>query len=342
MTVTAPPRRPAPEESDALEALEALIEEARRRARRRRQGFALLAMLLIGAGLGLFFGFGRGGGGAQAPPSAAPPAAPVQIGPGARVENEALTIMALAETTPDGWYGLSTIGADGRLLPLVGCPNRADWCGEVESIDWAPDGQHLAVSVTSFGSTPFYNGIHVIDVEAGIDHHVLHAAGGWFDLDWSPNGQRLAYVSGGTISLINADGSGHSVLPTGTRGRDSSPSWSPDGDWIAYTTRREHADAKRQLLYIIRTDGSGKRLLTKNALAPAWSPSGTAIAYRAPCGGIKLISPAGQDITPASACHVIGVDGIPTWSPDGSKIAIGAFRDAPHTGPGHATTPAPS
>src|SRR5262245_6313669 len=272
MNVTAPPR-PARsrDHREDVEALEALIEEARRRARRRRQGLALVALLLIGAGVGAFFGFGRGGGGgaAGAPPAAAAPAVRVQIGPVAR-ETEALTIMTLVDNAtdedPPGWYALSAIGAGGRLLPLVGCPNRADWCGEVESVDWAPDGQHLALSVTSFGAAnPAGNGIHVIDLEAGIDHQVLFGAGDWYDLDWSPDGQRLAYVSGGTISLINADGSGHTVLQTGTRGRDSSPSWSPDGDWIAYTTRREHAVARRQLLYVIRTDGSGKRLLTKNA-----------------------------------------------------------------------------
>jgi hypothetical protein len=60
MTVTAPPRPPRP---SAPVDPEALIEEARRRARRRRIGLAVL--LVAGAGIAAFIGFGgRGGGGA--------------------------------------------------------------------------------------------------------------------------------------------------------------------------------------------------------------------------------------------------------------------------------------
>ncbi|HEY0414921.1 MAG TPA: hypothetical protein VGC78_00930 [Gaiellaceae bacterium] len=75
MSVTAPPRPPRPDgliDADELEAfVEALIEEARQRARRRRRrngGYALLAVLL---GAGLYFGGGRGGGGPSGAPAAA-------------------------------------------------------------------------------------------------------------------------------------------------------------------------------------------------------------------------------------------------------------------------------
>ena len=72
-----------------------------------------------------------------------------------------------------------------------------------------------------------------------------------------------------------------------------------------------------------RLDGSPRRLLAVAGSAPAWSPDGSTIAYRASCG-IKLITPGGRDVTPARAgtCHAIGVAGDPAWSPDGKKIAI--------------------
>jgi hypothetical protein len=60
LAVADPPRAPEQERVDA-DALDALIEEARRRARRRRLGYAACALAAI-AGTGIFFGL-RGGGG---------------------------------------------------------------------------------------------------------------------------------------------------------------------------------------------------------------------------------------------------------------------------------------
>ena len=96
---------------------------------------------------------------------------------------------------PTGWYAVSRIRADGYLAPLVRCPGRqTDWCGEVESIDWSPDGTRLALSVTSFGrANP--NGIHVINLGSGRDTMLDVGCCDWFDLDWSPDGTRLAYVT---------------------------------------------------------------------------------------------------------------------------------------------------
>ena len=96
-------------------------------------------------------------------------------------------------------------------------------------------------------------------------------------------------------------------------------------NWIAYQTGRWVGwSSVRGSVYIIRPDGSDKRLLEEHAIAPAWSPRGSPIAVRIGCG-IKLITPAGRDVTPPSpfTCNAIGVRGTPSWSPDGKKIAIG-------------------
>src|SRR5436190_4440977 len=50
--------------------------------------------------------------------------------------------------------------------------------------------------------------------------------------DWKQN-RRV-----GHIYRINADGSGQAQLTFGERG-ENSPRWSPDGKWIAFTTRRD-------------------------------------------------------------------------------------------------------
>lgn len=206
------------------------------------------------------------------------------------------------------------------------------------SIDWSPDGKRLALSVTSLLRTNAFNGLHVVNPVTGRDQQIVNcrppADCAWFDLDWSPDGSKLAFVSpeaqrrNGSIELIDADGSGRIFLKTPTAGRDSSPSWSPNGDWIAYAGVDENGSA----VYAIRADGTQERLLARDGSGPAWSPDGTKIAYSTKCG-VKLITPAGEDVTPPSAlkCNAIGVPGLgrPVWSPDGRQIAMSGQASAP-------------
>jgi hypothetical protein len=339
VTVSAPPRPPDVGAPDDLNALEALIEEARRRARRRRQLYGASALVAAALGAGVFFGFRDGGGGSQANPGE--PLTRISVvadSPAAR--NGSLTIMDTATTdaatgapAPAGWYGLSTIGPDGGLHPLARCPAAAEWCGEVESLDWSPDGKWLAVAVTSFARPNPYNGVHLVNPATGEDLQVRNCRPSpgecdWFDLDWSPNGASLAYTSGGKISVLNFSvvyagrEVGSASLGTGTAGRDSSPSWSPDGKLITYASN----DGERSSVYVIGADGAQRRLLTRDASYPAWSPDGARIAYRRGCG-IRQMTPAGVDVTPfaLSGCLPLGdvIPGPPVWSPDGRKITFG-------------------
>ena len=156
------------------------------------------------------------------------------------------------------------------------------------------------------------------------------------DVAWSPGGRRLAYGCRNDfqpwvparIYTIGSDGTGRRLLHTGTR-TAFNPSWSPDGTRIAFATWRLPAErvqwdtaipAKRMhsSLYTIRLDGSGRRLLARNAATPDWSPDGTAIAYDSR-DGIKLVSPSGEDLTPRQG----GIGpGVPSWSPDASQLAV--------------------
>jgi dipeptidyl aminopeptidase/acylaminoacyl peptidase len=63
-------------------------------------------------------------------------------------------------------------------------------------------------------------------------------------------------------------------------GSDSSPSWSPDGKWVAFTGKR--GDAEVSQLYIIPVDGGEARRLTSvpgGAFAPKWFSDSKRIAF---------------------------------------------------------------
>lgn len=314
---------------------DALIEEARHRARRRRLrngAFVSIGVSLAVAGLLA----ARGSGGSRMsdglPSLAQPNPAASALSTGGQ-----LTVVGEPLARAEGWYGLSAVGPLGKLQHLVRCPGHAKWCGEVESLDWSPNGRWLALSVTSYGMANPYNGIHVVDVTSGVDRQIRSCRPGiecdWFDLAWSPDGTRLAYATLGRIYIDRRDGSGRHVLATGTAGPDLSPSWSADGAGIAFATRPRPGDPSS--VYVVGSNGGARVLLASGASAPAWSPDGTTIAFASHCSGIKLVTPTGKDITPGrGSCRTIGVSGAPIWSPDSTQIAIAGHtaRTAGSTG----------
>lgn len=142
---------------------------------------------------------------------------------------------------------------------------------------------------------------------------------------YSPDGRLIAFASrrGPSFDLyvMNADGTGTRQL-TSTRANDGHPTWSPDGERIAF----QRGDPSR--LYVMAADGSGQRRLTDDVATeaqPAWSPDGEWIAYvrKAPGTEIRevwLVRPDGSERRPLTKLQAIA-DG-PAWSPDGRWIAF--------------------
>ncbi|MEO9323030.1 protein kinase [Nocardioides sp. C4-1] len=92
-----------------------------------------------------------------------------------------------------------------------------------------------------------------------------------FELDFSPDGQRLVFRRSSDQSLwvVGVDGSGLRKLPTALRGDKipSFPAWSPDGDLIAFSDFRG-------TVYTIGADGSDQRIAARNSTYPSWSSDG--------------------------------------------------------------------
>lgn len=125
--------------------------------------------------------------------------------------------------------------------------------------------------------------IYVMNAD-GTDPHRLTDDPTWDRAPaWSPDSRFIAFYSGHTVYVINADGSGQYYLESGGWWAcPSPPSWSPDGRHIAFYDDRggQHIDD----IYVVDADGSNLRRLThQGGMAPEWSPDGSSILYA--CSG---------------------------------------------------------
>lgn len=137
---------------------------------------------------------------------------------------------------------------------------------------------------------------------------------------------RIAFVSDreGTpkIYVINADGSDLRRLTSGPA-PDSRPTWSPDGERIAFARA---GDSSSCGIYAMNADGSSLTRLTTACgdITPAWSPDNRRIAFgRWTFGslstGIYVMNADGSGVVRLTeSLH----DEYPAWSPDGSRIAF--------------------
>jgi Tol biopolymer transport system component len=103
----------------------------------------------------------------------------------------------------------------------------------------------------------------------------------------SPDGRRIAFQSGRAgggfqdqaVWLADVDGSNATRLTRGPGVLQGSPSWSPDGQWVAFDAGSEIG---KMAIWVIRTDGSGLRQVTRGpgkGAVPSWSRDGRFIYF---------------------------------------------------------------
>lgn len=143
----------------------------------------------------------------------------------------------------------------------------------------------------------------------------------WLVFAWYPD----------TLYLVRPDGTDRHPIDIGVDGIPFAPSWSPDGEQIAFVMRTDDAGS----VWTAAADGSGAGLLYDSeqctqSFWPVWSPDGTriAIACYVERDGDVFSSVSILDLASMERTDFVTLkypetfDNPPSWSPDGSALTF--------------------
>jgi TolB protein len=153
-----------------------------------------------------------------------------------------------------------------------------------------------------------------------------------------PADGRIAFVrdfpATGRNDIYTIRPNGNGLRQVTNSGSAWAPSWSPDGEWIAFES---HVDGDGEI-YLVRPDGSDLVNITNNTEddgTPAWSPNGRWIAFASARDDPESIlyeickmRPDGSDTTRLT--NNARNDHSPTWSPGGGRIAFSTVTNTDH------------
>ena len=196
--------------------------------------------------------------------------------------------------TPIGWFGGATWSPDGRRIAFFGRAGKP----EVTGIHvMSANGRNRRLIIRG-GGVPLWSPANKIAFFRGDDLWIANPDGSgrriaikadpktWSPsgIEFSPDGGRVAFsrsyaVRNGELMIGDVVTGGVQRLTTTNTLDEFGPSWSADGNSLAFTRYRPNGpdleDDEPAEIYVMNADGSGVRNLTSSAAdeyAPAWAP----------------------------------------------------------------------
>lgn len=234
----------------------------------------------------------------------------------------------------DGQSGIHVTNGDGSQ------PRHLTTDGNDLLPTWSPNGKRIAFlslrqqdhALVVEHDLAFHWFLYAMDADGRRQRRVTATPIG-LNFQWSPDGTSFLFQSSyedlanrgkdGTVSsaiyVMAVDGSNQKRL-TSIDGIDGSPTWSPDGNRIAFSSNR-HGSMD---IFVMNSDGSGLLRLTDNPANesdPIWSPDGNQIAFasirKEPAGSAYVVRPDATDE------KLVSSKGAPVeWSKDGSRLLV--------------------
>ncbi len=178
--------------------------------------------------------------------------------------------VVFANKDGDGQTSLYIVDRTGENLRLLFEGPNYSGPPSIVGAAWSSDGQTIAFAMST--TQLFEYEIFLINADGNAPPRQLNTGllGITGSLDWSPDGRSLLISAGppGDKDIFRLDLQANAITRLTYGGNNNSPSFSPDGEYIAYNSLRNSGQAD---IYIIRADGTDERQLT-NHPEPDWQP----------------------------------------------------------------------
>jgi hypothetical protein len=141
---------------------------------------------------------------------------------------------------------------------------------------WSYDMTHLAMGTVDLTTAKFR--LTLLDIKANLARDIAPHMGRLTTQCWSPDGKEIVFESDGSVIAQSVEGGQPRILGVG-----KAPTWSPDGNWIAYLNEHEH------MFYVVHPSGDGKKKLfhSRDGMAGLyWSPDARIVAFVVEKGGL--------------------------------------------------------